>query len=173
MVPIKKNTNEILHKLDYDDTDYEEILLIAIQSNMPDYKMAYHLNKNLNIQFQKVHPEITLTSENGVTYLRHFLYEDCKNHLNWRLIENKSNYSISQLDKKESLFVDPNDLFSTTEYLVPEWKTIDYFLQIENADDFFQMDEIENQLNKIKNISMYFVVDIESLSAKSKKNILF
>lgn len=173
MTPPKKNTGEIIHKLDYDENDGDSIVLIAIKSNMPDYKMAYHLNRNLGVQFQKIQQEISLTTENGITYFRNFNYEDCKNHLNWRLIENKSNYSISNLEGNGPLFKDGNDLFTSTEYLVQEWKTIDYFILIENADVFFNEENLLEKLDKIQNISTQFLVDLDSLSIKSKKNLIF
>ena len=59
---------------------------------MPDYKMAYHLNRHLGVRFNKVLPEIWV-EENGTSYFRSFEYEDEKNHLIWRLFENKSNHT--------------------------------------------------------------------------------
>ncbi|HUH26031.1 MAG TPA: IPExxxVDY family protein [Flavobacterium sp.] len=168
----KKNTPEIHYKLDHDD-DYDDILLIAIKSNMPDYKMAYHLNKTLNVHFQKLPQEISLTTENGINYFRNFKFKDHKNHLTWRLIENKSNYSISNLEKSGFLFNGESDLFSSTEYLISEWKNIDFFLLIEPIDDFFESNEILKKLESINNISTQFIVDMESLSNKSQKNLLF
>lgn len=168
----KKNTNEILYKLDHDD-DYDDILLIAIKSNMPDYKMAFHLNKILKVHFQKLQQEISLTTENGINYFRNFKFRDHKNHLIWRLIENKSNYSISNLEKGGFLFNGESDLFSSTEFLISEWKSIDFFLQIENIDDCFDSNDILKKLEEINNISTQFIVDMESLSTKSQKNLIF
>lgn len=173
MTPSKKNTGEIVHKLDYDEDDHEHIVLIAIKSNMPDYKMAYHLNRSLGIRLEKLQQEISLTTENGITYFRNFQYEDCKNHLNWRLIENKSNYSISNLEEAGPLFKDESDLFASTEYLIQEWKTIDYFILVENADHLFDEVELLEKLDKIKNVSTQFVVEPDSLSIKSQKNLIF
>lgn len=169
----KKNTTEILHKLDYDEDDQNNVVLIAIKSNMPDYKIAYHLNKTLHLRLEKVVQEISLITENGVNYFRHFFYEDCNRHLVWRLIENKSNTSISLLENAGSLFQSSEDLFAATEFLIPEWKTIDFFICIENADFFFDEEALVQQLDEIKNISTHFAVDVESLSIKSKKNLIF
>jgi|SRR5690554_3437289 len=167
-----KNTNEVLYRLDHDD-DQEDVLLIAIKSNMPDYKMAYYLNKNLKLRLQKISEEVSLTTENGINYFRHFKYKDQKNHLVWRLIENKSNYSIGLLEKTGMLFGGESDLFSATEYLIPDWKTIDFFLRIENVDLYFEEEQLQLQLENINNVSTHFIVDIASLSTKSQKNLIF
>src|SRR5690554_892750 len=91
MTLLKKNINKVLYRLDHDD-DQDDFLLIAIKSNMPDYKIAFHLNKYLNIRLCKVIPEITV-EDNGKSYFRSFKYEDEKNYLIWRLFENKSNHT--------------------------------------------------------------------------------
>lgn len=171
MTPQKKNTPEILYKLEVDQT--EDLIIIAIKSNMPDYKMAYHLNRNLHSKFEKVVKEVSVITENGITYFRHFLFNDTMNHLTWRLIENKSNYSISNVENTGPLFNTESDLFTSTDFLVPEWKTIDYFILIENADYIFNPQDLLNQLDQIKNISTHFIVDYDSLSLKSQKNLIF
>lgn len=168
----KKNTNEVLYRLDHDD-EQDDVLLIAIKSNMPDYKMAYYLNKSLKLRLEKFLQEISLTTENGTNYFRHFKYKDQKNHLIWRLIENKSNYSIGLLEKTGMLFGGESDLFSATEYLLPEWKNIDFFLQVENIDPYFEGEQLQLQLENINNVSTHFVVDITTLSIKSQKNLIF
>lgn len=171
MTPQKKNTNEILYKLDADTT--EDILLIAIKSNMPDFKIAYHFNRNLNLKFEKQRSEITVKSDHSIIHFRNFLYQDYKNHLIWRLIENKSCYSISNLEQTGPLFDDESDLFTSTDFLIQEWKTIDYFIIIENVDYLFNEDELLSKIEKVKNISTQFPVDFDSLSIKSQKNLIF
>ncbi|MEG1021344.1 MAG: IPExxxVDY family protein [Myroides sp.] len=172
MTPQKKNTNEVLHKLDFIDDDKDDIVLIAIKSNMPDYKMAYSLNRYLGVQFKKVLPEISLT-ENVTAFFRSFIFQDHKNHLIWRLFENKSNYTENDTDEGYSLFKNNEELFAATHYLIPEWKNIDFFILIENTDFLFETEELLEKLQNIKNISTQFIVDIDSLNIKSQKNLIF
>lgn len=172
MTPQKKNTNEVLHKLDFIDDDKDDIVLIAIKSNMPDYKMAYYLNRDLRVKFKKVLPEISLT-DNGTSFFRSFIFNDYKNHLIWRLLENRSNHTENDTDEGYSLFNNNEDVFAATHYLIPEWKNIDFFILIENTDFLFNTDELLEKLQNIKNISTQFVVDIESLNIKSQKNLIF
>lgn len=172
MIPLKKHTSEILHKLDLIDDDNDDIVLIAIKSNIPDYKMAYQLNRYLGVSFTKVLPEISLT-ENVTVFFRSFIYQDHKNHLIWRLLENKSNYAQGDANEGYSLFENNEDLFTATRYLIPEWKNIDFFILIENTDFLFNTDTLFDKLQKIKNISAQFIVDIDSLTLKSQKNLIF
>lgn len=150
MTPQKKNTNEVLHKLDFIDDDKDDVVLIAIKSNIPDYKMAYYLNRYLGIQFKKVLPEISLT-DNVTAFFRSFVYQDYKNHLIWRLLENKSNYTENDTNEGYSLFKNNEDLFAATHYLIPEWKNIDFFILIQNTDFLFNTDELLEKLQNIKN----------------------
>ncbi len=168
----RKNTNEIIYKLDDMSDCNEDIVLVAIKSNMPDYKMAYCLNRYLGVHFHKVSPEISLT-DNGTAFFRSFKYEDQKNHLTWRLFENKSNFSENNEDVNHSLFHTDDEVFNATNYLIPEWKNIDFFMLIENADLLFNTDELLEKLQNIKNISTQFIVDMDSLSIKSQKNLIF
>ena len=61
----------------------------------------------------------------------------------------------------------------TTRYLITEWKNIDFFILINNADFLFDTDELLEKIQNIQNISTQFIVDIDSLSTKSQKNLIF
>lgn len=172
MVSLKKNTADIVHKLENYDDDSEEIILIALKSNLPDYKLAYILNRDLGLYFKKVIPEISLT-DNGTAFFRSFHFNDLKNHLSWRLFENQANHSENHTGDHFSLFNKADEGLLATNYLIPEWKTIDFFMLIENADDLFDVDDLLEKLQSIKNISTFFCVDTNSLSAKSQKNLIF
>jgi len=172
MTPQKKNSNEILHKLNFIDEDENDHVLIAIKSNVPDYKVAYSLNRHLGVKFKKVMPEISLT-ETVTAYFRSFIYQDYKNHLVWRFFENRSHYTENDPGEGYLLFKNDEELFKETHFLIPEWKTIDYFLLIENADFLFNTESLQEKLHNIKNISASFQVDIDSLNIKSQKNLIF
>lgn len=172
MNPPKKNTNEILYKLELSNDDKDDIILIAIKSNMPDYKIAYHLNRHLNIKFCKVIPEISV-EDKGTSYFRSFKYEDEKNYLVWRLFENKSCYTENINHGTLALFEKNEEALGTTNYLIPEWRTIDYFLLIENTDFLFDTESLLERIQNIPNISTQFEVAIDSLNIKSQKNLIF
>ena len=172
MILQKKITNEVVHKLELCDDTNDDILIIAVKSNMPDYKMAYQLNKYLKTKFSKVSPELTI-EDNGTAYFRSFEFDDEYQHLTWRLFENKSNHKESVAVETLALFDTEDHGISTTSYLIPEWKSIDYFILINNIDYLFNIDELIEKIQNIPNISTQFVVDIDSLSTKSQKNLIF
>lgn len=79
----KKNTTKVLHRLDYDE-NHDDVLLIAIKSNMSDYKMAYHINQTVGLKLQKpLRKDIVSgnTSVIEVDKFHYFKYKDIDNHL--------------------------------------------------------------------------------------------
>lgn len=171
----KKNTTKVLHRLDYDE-NHDDVLLIAIKSNMSDYKMAYHINQTVGLKLQKpLRKDIVSgnTSVIEVDKFHYFKYKDIDNHLVWWLIENKYIQSVDESNDGKTLFDNEADRFDSTEYLVPEWKSIDFFLLVENTDVFFDEDELLSKLESINNISTQFVIDRTTLSTKSQQNLIF
>lgn len=171
----KKNTTKVLHRLDYDE-NHDDVLLIAIKSNMSDYKMAYHINQTVGLKLQKpLRKDIVSenTSVSEVDKFHYFTYKDLDNHLVWWLIENKYIQSVDESNDGKTLFDNEADRFDSTEYLVPEWKSIDFFLLVENTDVFFDEDELLSKLESINNISTQFVIDRTTLSTKSQQNLIF
>lgn len=175
MILQKKNTTKVLHRLDYDE-NHDDVLLIAIKSNMSDYKMAYHINQTVGLKLQKpLRKDIVSgnTSVSEVDKFHYFTYKDLDNHLVWWLIENKYIQSVDESNDGKTLFDNEADRFDSTEYLVPEWKSIDFFLLVENTDVFFDEDELLSKLESINNISTQFVIDRTTLSTKSQQNLIF
>lgn len=171
----RKNTTKVIHRLDYDENHYD-VLLIALKSNMPDYKMAFLINQTIGLKLQKpIRKDIVSkkTSTIKVDKFHYFNYKDIDNHLVWWLIENKYIRSRDESNKDKTLFDNETDIFDATEYLVPEWKSIDFFLLVENIDDFFDEEELLSKLESINKISTQFIVDRTTLSTKSQQNLIF
>lgn len=175
MILQKKNTTKVIHRLDYDE-NHDDVLLVALKSNMPDYKMAYLINETIDLRLQKPLRK-DIASENTpvieVDKFHYFKYKDIDNHLVWWLIENKYIQSMDGSNKDKTLFGNETDMFDATEYLVPEWKSIDFFLLVENTDVFFDEEELLSKLESINKISTQFIVDRTTLSTKSQQNLIF
>ncbi|MEZ4787923.1 IPExxxVDY family protein [Flavobacterium haoranii] len=154
-----------IHKILIDDllsSDYE---LIAIHSNLEDYRLAYLINKVLEIKLTKNDFDVELKSKDGKSIFEHFIFDDELQDLCWHLVSNKSNY-ISK-NSNLGLFDDVNATMS----LIPEFKTADYILKIDNTDDYFEPEIILKKLNEITNVSL--VYKIEQNKLKSKNNLIF
>jgi hypothetical protein len=71
----------------------------------------------------------------------------------------------------QGLFAESKSKFSTKIYLLPEFKTVDYFLKIENDEVDIDVSKIMRQIKKIERISTVYSVDVEKI--KSKNNLIF
>ena len=143
----------------------EDYSLIGIHSTEEDYRLAYLLNNFLKIKLTRF--KHNLDFHNSTTEFPLFEYKDELNFINYYLINNKY---IALVDNqyKEGLF---GGNYSTTSYLIPEKKKVDFFLKIEgcNTEDFIQNLVIE--LNKISQIITSY--SIETTTLKSKENLIF
>ncbi len=154
-----------IHKIQINDfisTDYE---LIAIHSNLEDYRLAYFINQLLNVKLQKNSSAIEVSVLEGKSSFEHFIFDDEIQDICWHLVENKSVLTTKQ--QTVSLF----DNVDATIYLVPEFKKADYILKIDNTDSFFDSDIVLKQLSQIKFITMAYTINQDKL--KSKNNLIF
>lgn len=155
-----------VHKLQIDDfisTDYE---LIAIHCSVEDYRLAYFLNRTLALQLYKNRISIELRNKNGKSCFEHFMYDDEKNDVCWHLVSNKS-----VIDATANNAVGLFENITSTSYLVPEFKTADYILKIENVDTIFNLKKTITQIKKIPFIPLVYKIEQDKL--KSKNNLIF
>lgn len=143
----------------------DDYSLIGIHSTEEDYRLAYLLNNFLKIKLTRF--KHNLDFHNSTAEFPLFEYKDELNFINYYLINNKY---IALVDNQyeEGLF---GGNYSTTSYLIPEKKKVDFFLKIEgcNNDDFIQ--NLVNDLNKINQIMTSY--PIKPITLKSKENLIF
>ncbi|MDO9275744.1 MAG: IPExxxVDY family protein [Lutibacter sp.] len=149
--------------LSFDPED--DYTLIGIHSTEEDYRLAYLLNNHLKFKLTRYKNHLDFHASTAEFPL--FEYKDEANYINYYLINNKY---IDLVDNqyKEGLF---GGNYSTTSYLIPEKKKVDFFLKIDgcNDDDFIQ--NLVNDLNKINQIITSYSIVPNSL--KSKENLIF
>lgn len=153
-----------VHKLqinEFINLDYE---LIAIRTDLEDYKLAFWLNKILDLQL-KNDLNIELQTKKGKSVFSHFFFEDTQQDLFWHLISNKS--QVDTVVQNIGFF---NNI-ETVEYLLPEVKTADFILKIENTDTFFNSTLISNEIKKIQGVITPYI--IKQTKLKSKNNLIF
>ena len=146
--------------LDFED----DCALIGIHSTEEDYRLAFLLNKNLNIKFVRFKQPLDFKDSNAEFPI--FEYKDEHNFISYYLINNKDIHTETN-HTNEGLF---GGNYSTTSYLIPEKKKIDYFLKIEGSSLIF-IDDLVEKLNRIKQIITSFSIDTNTL--KSKNNLIF
>jgi len=143
----------------------DDYLLIGIHSTDEDYKLAYLLNKHLKTKLTRF--KNNLDFKNSVAEFPLFEYKDEKNFINYYLINNK-HLQIVNNQFKDGLF---GGNYSTTTYLIPEKKNIDFFLKIEGCNQSNFTSKLVENLNKISQIITSYSIEPNSL--KSKNNLIF
>ena len=147
-----------VYKLDVNDFVDDDFELLGVHTTLECYHLAYFMNKNFNIQFER---------RENIDAFEFYEFDDEKNRMLWNLVANKG-----VQDKKDTT-ITQESLFETetTEviHLLPEYKKIDYLIKItDNTHD------IQNMIEKMKAIPQIittFAIDVSNL--KSKNNLIF
>jgi hypothetical protein len=154
-----------ISKLSLDDFMIDDFALIAIITPLENFKLAYHINKNLEIAFVKEREDIEIITGENLHHFTHYSYDDANTGTHWRLIENQSTQNSFKVTGDTIIF----DEYSSTTHFLPEFKTVDYLIKIEDYDEYMDLNPLITQLLKIKNISTVYQIDNDII--KSKKNL--
>ena len=157
-----------IHKLDLDDV-FDEVpyTLLAIHCSLEDFRVAYLLNKKLNIHLKRKPTDIDF---NGRSHYPIFAWNDTKQRVNWNLVSNICKVESLQNTDQNSLF-NTQDTITKTAFLLPEYKKVNYLLKIENEFHFSKEKYILNQILSIPQIVTAYSVN--SSTIKSKDNLIF
>lgn len=159
-----------IHKLQIDDFVTVDYKLIAIHSSLEDYRLAYFLNRELGILLEKSPDDIGVKTKEGESSFPRFVYDDAKNETTWHLVRNQNTMSGGHKNRN-SLFEESGFDVTTTVFLLPELKKVDYILKVENMPSFFSQDELLESLLHIRHISTAYAIEHKKL--KSKNNLIF
>ena len=156
-----------IHKLNFDDAFDDDLqTLIAIHSTLEDYRLAYLLNKHLGIALKRKPKDLDF--KNGQAYYTIFEWEDIKQLKTWNLVSNIFKTQIIQKTDVSSLF---NAIQTKTFHLIPERKTVNYFLKIDSE---FSSNKEKLILNAIQNIPQIITAyTVETNQLQSKENLIF
>lgn len=150
------------------DDDYE---LIAIHCSLASYRLAFLLNKNLNLKLFRKKEDVSFEYNDLVVNFPLYQYEDHFQYSTYSLLANKfKTKTEAKNNVSEGLFAEEEDTY-TTKYLIPELKNVDYFLKIETeASNFSSKSLLTNMLTITRIITAYTV---EYTALKSKNNLIF
>ena len=157
-----------LHKLHVDDFYDDSFSLIAIHCSLEDYRLAYLLNKHLNISLVRK-PQDLDYKYFAATYSI-FEWEDEKHHTTWNLVSNICKREEDGLQSSGSLFNTSNTILKTY-HLLPEFKNVDYLIKVMNEDQSFDEKQILDTLQSIPQLVTSYSIDVEHI--KSKDNLIF
>lgn len=159
-----------IHKIQIDDFISIDYQLIAVHSTLEDYRLAYFINQKLAVSFEKSEHDIGIQIPEGKSHFTRFVFDDEENELYWNLIPNKTKV-VTRQTKATSLFDETELDITTNIFLLPELKKVDYIIKIENTDDFFDVDQLIDELHAIKQITTAYKIEQHTL--KSKNNLIF
>ena len=149
-----------IHKLSSDDLE-KDYKLIAINSDIAPYKLAFEINKKLKIQLKRSSFDLSFKNKSSIFDLYKHISEVFNTKL--YLILNKST------DKKKTEGQLLFENFDEQSFLIPELRKAQYLLKIEGGG--FDIDNLLKKLNEIDNVISSYRTEISSI--KSKYNLIF
>ena len=158
-----------VHKLILDDVFDESVFtLIAIHCTIEDYRLAYLLNKFLRINLCR--KRFDLDFKNGKSAYSIYNWEDKKQLIDWNLVSNmcKTN-DYTQINS--GLLFETTQSITKTYNLLPELKTVNYLLKIDDELNIVKEKYIINTILSIPQIATAYTVNQSQL--KSKDNLIF
>ncbi|MFN3405719.1 MAG: IPExxxVDY family protein [Cytophagaceae bacterium] len=134
------------------DYDYDFDVL-ALISAVKAHKLAWLINKLLNIQFCKAEDLCFDFVKESKLVITNYIYE--REYGSIRLIKNKS-CEFENTSKP---------------YLIPELKEYDYFIQLHGEVKLFEPEDVIEKLKPLTLIQYIKKIDVNHL--KSKENLIF
>lgn len=156
-----------LHKLEFEDVEDVSYTLLAIHCMIEDFRLAYLLNKYLNIGLKRKKEDLDLANEKVKFSL--FEWEDQEKMTTWNLISNFCKLEEEGVSNEESLFNVPNKIVRT-HYLIPEYNNVNYFLKINNDGIFINEKTVLNIIQQIPHVVTVYSLD--AMQLKSKDNLI-
>jgi hypothetical protein len=160
-----------VHKVYIEEFEEDDYYIIAIHTSLEDYRLAYFINREIAIRLSKNDSDIQSQVKEGETSFARFTFEDEKNDIKWNLVQNKNEIEGKENTITQDLFSNSDSSFSSSAYLLPEYKKVDFFLKIENAEKDINITEIVSKISAIDSIKMVYNVDKDKI--KSKNNLIF
>ncbi|HVD99109.1 MAG TPA: IPExxxVDY family protein [Cytophagaceae bacterium] len=127
--------------------------LIGLISPLKGHKLAWCINNELRIDLRKEDDLYIDFLHEGQLVIIHYIYET--EYSNFRLIKNKS-CEFANI---------------ASPYLIPELKEYDYFIQIKDEGDAYNIPQTIDKLKGINGIE--YIKEIETENLKSKDNLIF
>ena len=138
--------NKLIAKVDFDFS------LLAIASQLREYKLAWIINRGLGIRLKKQPDEVFHFLGNDKLCISNCLYQT--EHSKIRLIYNRS--------REEA---------ATTQFLIPELKQFDYLMIVEGFEGSMLIQEVREVIRTIDGVQMANLIEVDQL--RSRDNLIF
>lgn len=159
------------HKLIFEEDFEEEFKLIGIHASVENYKIAFLLNQYLRTNFKRRRKDLDFSTKNLSISFPIFEYYDATTYYDMFLVANKSKSLEIFTSKAEGLFPETSAEKTSTSYLLPEYKTVDYIIKVFTELEEVPVQKIISEINKIKQIISAYEIEIDKI--KSINNLIF
>jgi hypothetical protein len=157
-----------LHKLLVDDFYDDTYKLIAIYCRLEDYRLAYLLNQNLDLNLERKPDDLDfkyLESSYSI-----FEWNNEAQYVTWNLVSNVCKKEQESLFSTGTLF-ETNEKVLKTFNLISELNKVDYFIKISDEIQNINENLILSKLQTIPQIITSYSVN--PLKIKSKDHLIF
>ncbi len=159
------------HKLILDDDFKEEFSLVAVHCSEEDYKMAYLLNRHLDLGLKREAVDLDYSNQGLKATFSLFQYTSDLLYTSYDLVTNKCKSTEQNVLGEGGLFSEEASEKNITAYLLPEHKKVDFFLKIYSEFSTIPLRNIIATVNEIKQVISAYEVAPENI--KSKNNLIF
>lgn len=157
-----------LHKLLVDDFYDASYSLLAIHCRLEDYRLAYLLNRHLNLKLARQPQDLDYNYFAATYSIYEWVNEE--HFTTWHMISNVCKKEEDSLQSSGSLF-SMSEKYLKTYHFLPELKNVDYLIKISNDDRYMDEREILEKIQVIPQVITAYAVDVDLL--KSKDNLIF
>ena len=154
-------------KLNLEDSFSEEFSLLAIHTDLEDFRLAYFLNKTLGLNLSRKEFDLNFIDSKGNFSV--FEYVDQDNFLKWNLISNIYNHNFTANINSNHLFELSNELVKKFN-LLSEYNNVNFLLKLENNENQVDLEDI---IKEIKNIPQIITLYNINKDLKNKENLIF
>ena len=156
-----------IRKFIFPEQESVQYYLFAIHSVLIDYRLAFFLNKHLNVELKRTSKDLDISGQDGLYSV--FEYEDQDNLLNWNLISNCSNTNV-KIKIKESLLFKNTEIEQKKYKLMNELSQVDFFLKIEYHTSSINIKKIIKSIKEIPNIMSVYNINLKNIKNKETLN---
>lgn len=158
------------HKLVLDEVFDEAYKLIAIHCSVEEYKLAFLLNKHLNLRLSRSRKDIDFQIKGMGILFALYKFEDLPKYCTYYLVSNVSKAEFRSAANSNSLFGE-KELTLKKNYLLPEFKKVDFFLKIEEEINGVSEKLLLEKIKEIPQVSLAYSIEYHQI--KSKENLIF
>ena len=142
--------------------------MLAIHSSLEEYKVAFYLNKYLQINLKRARVDVDFNHGDVQALYPLYQFKEPAKYRSIHLIKNKYKGPVKKV-VSSGLFTE-EEVSPQQTYLIPEYREVDYFLKIEEDLEAKPFQRMINRISLIPNIITVYSVDPYQL--KSKNNLI-